>query len=378
MIIIPAHNEARGISSTLGSCLCANYPGSLLSVVVIADNCTDDTAAVAADAGVSVIERFDSTRISKGYVIGFLIDMLVESGGLDLLDAVVIIDADTTIDPDLLRYFDQGLNEGHDWIQCYYTVANPDHGWRTRLMTYAFSLFNGVMLLGENALGTSAGFVGNGMCLSTRGLRRRPWCSFGLNEDMEYSWVLRIAGEKIAFQSEVSVYGAMLGSCGEAMANQRRRWEYGRTQVRNAFLLPLLRTRRLSWWEKSVSFCRLSMPSLAGLSVLYGILMASDLAIVFWSGTDAAITGWTLAAFSLFMTLALWTYAISPFLAMRLPWKYASSLLFVPLYLSWKLLIRLGGRPRQWIRTAREWEIELLGRNQHEIARRANREEDRS
>ena len=70
-------------------------------------------------------------------------------------------------------------------------------------MTYAFSLFNGVMPLGQNALGTSAAFKGNGMCFSTRGLRRRPWKSYGLVEDMEYSWTLRIAGEKIAFQPEL-------------------------------------------------------------------------------------------------------------------------------------------------------------------------------
>ena len=136
---------------------------------------------------------------SKGYAIEFLLESLERSGELGSLDAVVIVDADTTIDPNLLRSFDQALRRGHDWIQAYYTVANPDQSWRTRLMTYAFSMFNGVMQLGQNALGSSAGFKGNGMCFSTRGLRRRPWKSYGLVEDMEYSWTLRVAGEKILF-----------------------------------------------------------------------------------------------------------------------------------------------------------------------------------
>ena len=151
---------------------------------------------------------------SKGYAIEFLLESLERSGELDSLDAVVIVDADTTIDPNLLRSFDNALRRGHDWIQAYYTVANPDQSWRTRLMTYAFSLFNGVMQLGQNALGSSAGFKGNGMCFSTRGLHRRPWRSYGLVEDMEYSWTLRVAGEKILFLPDVSVYGAMLGSGG--------------------------------------------------------------------------------------------------------------------------------------------------------------------
>ena len=111
-------------------------------------------------------------------------------------------------------------------------------------MTYAFSLFNGVMQLGQNALGSSAGFKGNGMCFSTRGLRRRPWGSYGLVEDMEYSWTLRVAGEKILFEPDVAVYGAMLGSGGKAAANQRRRWEFGRSEIRRKYLGPLLRSQR--------------------------------------------------------------------------------------------------------------------------------------
>jgi hypothetical protein len=45
-----------------------------------------------------------------------------------------VIDADTTIDPDLLIHFDQALHAGRDWLQAYYTVANPDLSWRTRLL----------------------------------------------------------------------------------------------------------------------------------------------------------------------------------------------------------------------------------------------------
>src|SRR4029077_17131138 len=130
------------------------------------------------------------------------------------------------IDPDLLRSFDRAVRQGNDWIQAYYTVANPDESWRTRLNTYAFSLFNGVIPLGQNALGSSAGFRGNGMCFSSRGLRRRPWRSYGLVEDMEYSWTLRVSGEKIRFVREALVYGAMLPSGGQAAADQRRRWEF--------------------------------------------------------------------------------------------------------------------------------------------------------
>jgi cellulose synthase/poly-beta-1,6-N-acetylglucosamine synthase-like glycosyltransferase len=255
----------------------------------------------------------------------------------------------------LLRSFDQTLREGHDWMQAYYTVANPDQSWRTRLMTYALSLFNGVMQIGQNALGSSAGFKGNGMCFSTRGLRRIPWKSYGLVEDMEYSWMLRIAGEKIVFLPGVSVYGTMLGSGGTAAANQRRRWEFGRAEIRKKFLGPMLRSKQLGWFEKTLAACELTIPSMAIIALIYLCVAGTD--VVAWlqlRGSQFTSLGAFMLAFAAFMTMSLATYAMSPFLVLRLPLRYLSSTLVFPLYVSWKLLVALGGRPQQWVRTARE------------------------
>ncbi len=55
-----------------------------------------------------------------------------------------------------------------------------------------------------------------------------------------------------------------------------------------------------------------------------------------------------------FMTASLLTYALSPFVALRLPWRYLMSIAGFPIYVGWKLLISLGGRPTQWVRTERE------------------------
>ena len=138
--------------------------------------------------------------------------------------------------PELLRAFDRELQSGHDWIQAYYTVSNPDESWRTRLLTYTFSLINGVMPLGKSRLGLGGAFKGNGMCFSVNGLNRIPWRSHGLVEDMEFSWAVRLAGEKIVFLPDVSVYGAMLVHGGAPAASQRRRWEFGRKEIRKIFL----------------------------------------------------------------------------------------------------------------------------------------------
>jgi cellulose synthase/poly-beta-1,6-N-acetylglucosamine synthase-like glycosyltransferase len=360
LVLVPAHDEEGDIAATVASCRAADYPQSLFSVLVIADNCTDRTAFVAAEAGARVVERFDAEKKSKGFALEYLIGRLVESGESDALDALVVVDADTTIDADLLRRFDEDLKAGHDWIQSYYTVANPDQSWRTRLMTYAFSLFNGVMLLGQSAIGGGGGLRGNGMCFSIRGLRRRPWASYGLVEDMEFSWMLRIGGERIAFEPSARVYGAMVGGGGKAAATQRRRWEFGRGEIRRKYAPLLVRSDRLGWWEKLVSLLEITLPTMGALFSIYLVLLILDLAVFVGSWANAEGIRWFLLACAAFTTTSVGLYAVSPFIAMRLPLRYARSLVLFPVYVLWKAVISLGGRPKAWVRTPRAGRSETI------------------
>ena len=167
LVAIPAHNEEASVAETVRSCRAVDYPSSLFDVLVIADNCTDNTAALRARSGARVLERIDATRKSKGYAIEYLIDTLKKSGELDALDALVFVDADSTVDSNLLEQFALGLDRGSDWMQCYDCVGNADRSWRTRIMAYGFSLLNGITLAGRKALGSSASLRGNGMCIST-------------------------------------------------------------------------------------------------------------------------------------------------------------------------------------------------------------------
>jgi cellulose synthase/poly-beta-1,6-N-acetylglucosamine synthase-like glycosyltransferase len=355
LVVIPAHDEEPVISKVVQSCLEVDYPRSQFEVLVVADNCSDRTAEVAQTAGARVVERLDLLRKSKGHAIDYIIDRLERTGELDGVDALVFVDADTTVDPDLLAVFDQELQSGHDWIQAYYTVSNPDESWRTRLLNYAFSLYNGVLPWGKFRLGLGALFKGNGMCLSVRGLRRIPWHCHGLVEDMEYAWILRIAGEQVVLQPDVAVQGAMLADGGEAAANQRRRWEYGRKEVRRKFLSPLIRSKRLSVWKKILAFCDLTMPAMGVFLLIYAALFTIDLLYLLGSiSPPSPLLRAFLFAFVGLSTCSIGLYSVSPFFAMRLPWRFALSVSAFPLYLFWKLGILLGGRPDRWVRTPRQ------------------------
>ena len=351
VVLIPAHDEEANVGATVASCLALAYEPSAFTVLVIADNCGDGTAEAARAAGAEVFERTDPGRRSKGYALEDVLKHLTEDRPHGPFDAAVVIDADTAVDPDLLVRFDLALAGGADWLQCYYTVLNPDASWRTRLLTYALSLFNGVWLLGQDRLGLSVGFRGNGMCFSTKGLARVPWRAYGLVEDQEFAWMLRVAGERVRFLADARVHAEMV-SRGDAAVSQRRRWEEGRRSLPGRFIRPLLASKALGPWHKLLSLVELVFPP---LMKLFGLLLLAlaihPLALAFPGLAPASRAS---APAHALMLLAVFVYAISPFLTLGLPPRYAVSLLSVPYYASWKFLAMLGGRTTVWVRTRRE------------------------
>lgn len=351
LITIPAHDEEQNVAETVRSCLAVDYDPSRVSVLVVADNCSDATAQEARLAGAEVIERIAPERRGKGFAIGYAIETLRQRNQFDHFDAIVVVDADTIVDPGLLKEFAGQLECGHDWVQGYYTVRNPDVSWRTELMTYALGLFNGVWTLGEDALGLGAGFRGNGMCLATRGLKRVPWDVHGLTEDQEFSWLLRIAGERVRFAPRARVFGEMV-SRGEGARSQRRRWETGRSALRERFTTPWLRVSGVPWSKKVLGFLDLLMPPLTTLAVgLAAVSSMHPLAMAFPSlgGVSLKLLPWHMT-----LWLILLAYLASPFLVMGMSPKYLMSLFSAPSYVAWKLATLATGRAGVWERTGRE------------------------
>ncbi|WP_165249919.1 glycosyltransferase family 2 protein [Paludisphaera soli] len=354
LIVIPAHDERVGIAETVRSCRAQAYPAELFQVLVIADNCTDDTAAIAEAEGAEVVVRNTPDKRTKGYALEYLIERLQSTRRFDGLDVLVIIDADTLASADLLRKFDARIREGADWLQCYYTVANADASWRTRLMTYAFSLVNGVAPFGMDRLGLSSPFNGNGMAFTTRGLRRVPWKAYGLVEDYEFSWIVRMAGERIVFVPDASVRATMLEHGGEAAASQRRRWEFGRRELKKRLFREVLRERRMGLIERLASAVELKTPPMMKLLALLLLLaMLNVAAFLALADPLARPAGWGLLGSSLLMAGSVSLYALTPFIVFHVPLSYLPTLAYIPFYAAWKLTIRLGDKPTQWVRTAR-------------------------
>jgi 1,2-diacylglycerol 3-beta-glucosyltransferase len=354
-VIVPAHDESGGIAQTVASLLSVDYPRELFEVVVVADNCKDDTAARANAAGARVLERVDPVRKGKGYALAHAFDAALAEGKAD---AVVVVDADTVVSPNLLSAFDARLQAGANAVQADYAVRNPGEGWRTRLMAIAFGMFHIVRSAGRESLGLSCGLRGNGMCFATELLEQVPHDAFSVVEDLEYGIRLGEHGHRVHYAGEAHVYGEMV-SAEKASRSQRARWEGGRREIARRYALPLLRRA-----------IRERNPVLADLAM--DVLMPPLSTLVVATAVGAVASA-ALAAVTRRPNLALLSFGASGILLVAYAargWKVSGtgarglvSLGYAPFYIAWKSTLRFRKKPnraetpraqaQEWVRTAR-------------------------
>jgi hypothetical protein len=223
-IVVPAHNE----EALIGRCVqsLASSADAYVELVVIAHNCTDATAAEAEAAGARVLVLNDPDRKGKGCALSY--------GFADALagpsQAVLVVDADSVVSPNLIEAVRQRFLTGAQAVQCRYEVYNSEESSRTRLMTLAFQGFNVVRPRGRERLGLSAGILGNGFALHREVLTRIPYGAYSVVEDLEYHLALVRAGIRVEFVDTAVVSGEMPRS-DQGASTQRARWEGGRQRM---------------------------------------------------------------------------------------------------------------------------------------------------
>jgi cellulose synthase/poly-beta-1,6-N-acetylglucosamine synthase-like glycosyltransferase len=226
-IAIPAHNEAGAIGRCVRSVAACPIPDSLeIQIVVVADNCTDATADLARASGAQALVRSDPSHRGKGFALKFAFETLLSEG----FDAVLVVDADSIVDPNFVTESVRLFRAGADGVQARYVVLNSDASVRTRLMNVAFMAFNVLRARGRERLGLSSGISGNGFGLSRATLEAVPIQTQSLVEDLDYHLRLVEAGRRIVFADSTRVRGEM-PTGGRAASTQRARWEGGRART---------------------------------------------------------------------------------------------------------------------------------------------------
>jgi len=313
----------------------------------VADNCEDDTAAQARAAGAIVLERHDTERRGKGYAL-----LLAFSSLPPEVDAVVVIDADTLVSPNILRAFAARRDLGAVAIQADYAVRNPNAGWRTRLIAIAFGAFHIVRSRARERLGLSCGLRGNGMCFSAELLAEVPHEAFSIVEDVEYGLRLGEAGYRVQYADEAHVYGEMV-STAAAAGSQRRRWEEGRKDLvrRNGFRLLRagLRQRNRVLLDLALD---LLIPPLSRIAV-FSVLFLSLAGVLSFAAGSVMCSVWLFGA----CLLAVLIYVLRGWSVSGTGFRGLLDLGLAPLYVVWKagLRLRKASRPTSsWVRTKRE------------------------
>ena len=359
-VIVPAHNEELVLAGTLASLAAQDYPAECFEVVVVADNCTDGTFALARAQGATVWERVNRDQRGKGYALNHAISLLLARPVVP--DGFIVIDADTMAAPDFLACMSARLSATQDkrgyaaW-QGRYGVLNTRDGWRAALMTAAFDLVNHVKPLGRDRLGLSAGLKGNGMAFTCPLAAALPWPGGSLTEDLDYGLELaRRFGLRVQYAPEAQVRAQMPATASQA-ASQRKRWERGRLSLVRERALPLLmeglRLRSLllldAAWE-------LLTPPLAELAAL---LLAFAGLVAFGTASRCLPHPGVWAIAGTLGILGLLVYILGGLRVARAKPEVYAALLRAPFYAFWKFALLLGGRKPSkntadaWVRTER-------------------------
>jgi cellulose synthase/poly-beta-1,6-N-acetylglucosamine synthase-like glycosyltransferase len=350
-VIVPAHDEEAGIAATVRSILATDYPPELRRVVVVADNCRDATAERARRAGAEVLVRDDPERRGKGRALAFAFARTLADGRAD---AVVVVDADASVSPNLLRAFSARLAAGARVVQSENLVGNPYASWRTGILAVAFALIHTVRSLARERLGLSAGLSGTGMCFATGILREVPHRASSIVEDLEYGIQLGLAGHRVAYAAEAWVRSDMSAS-GEGGRAQRARWEDGRRQMARRYALPLLRRGLASRDPVLVDLgVDLIVPPLSTLGALAAAGTAASLAASWGTGTAHAAAAAVAWSASLAAVLA---YVGRGWQVSGTGWRGLEALLHAPAFLVWRLGVAWTRRfraPDEWVRATRD------------------------
>jgi cellulose synthase/poly-beta-1,6-N-acetylglucosamine synthase-like glycosyltransferase len=349
-IVIPANNEAKVIGKTLESIRNVNYPGRLYETVVIADNCSDETAKIVKEHGISCFERYDNKKKGKGFALQWAFERLKEGNNFDTHDAFVIVDADTIMDPDFLRAMDSRLSRGQMAIQGYYDVINPEASPMASLSYLGFVLSRNLRYKGRTRMGWSSNLLGNGMCFSKEVMGRFGWNATSIVEDVEYAVTLRLNGTKVSFAPEAKIFAEIPRTFKESRI-QRSRWDIGKFQIRNKYLCQLMkeaiRTKDVSYLDTAMELLIPPFSLFLGLSfALFGLFMA-----IAFEGFTALSTVWFT------IVSALIAYVLVGLVFARASWRIYKNLIYAPLFLLWRVETVIWGYfwkiGKKWLKTER-------------------------
>ena len=227
MAIIPAHNEEAVVGNLIESLKNQTYNKELYDIYVIADNCTDNTAKIARDAGAIVYERFDETKKTKGYALNWFLQQKIKEDAP--YDAFFVFDADNIVDKNFIKNMNKKLCQGEDVVQGYRDIKNPSDNWITAGYAIFYWQMHRFYHLARYNIGLSPLLNGTGFMVKFDVIKPQGWDTETLTEDIEFSLKRIIKGKKLGWATDAIVYDEQPTGFRQSWS-QRSRWTVGHIQ----------------------------------------------------------------------------------------------------------------------------------------------------
>ena len=230
-VLIPARNEEAVISGLLNSIRQQTYPSEQIDIYVIADNCTDHTADLAAGLGAYVIRRFNHIKVGKGYALDYAFRQIDAQKGLSYYDAYLVFDADNVLDADYFTAINRTFSQGYDIVTSYRNSKNYGTNWISAGYALWFIRESRFLNGARMKTGNSCAISGTGFLVSSRMIQEDGGWKYNLlTEDIEFSTDHIIRGHKIGYCRDAILYDEQPVTF-RASWNQRLRWTKGFYQV---------------------------------------------------------------------------------------------------------------------------------------------------
>lgn len=333
MAIIPAHNEEAVVENLIASLQKQNYPRDCYDIYVIADNCTDNTAKIAKNAGAIVYERFDAMHKTKGAALKWFLAQKIEEDAP--YDAFCIFDADNIVDVNFLQNMNKKLCQGETVVQGYRDIKNPTDSWITAGYAIFYWTMNRFYHLARYNIGLSPLINGTGFMVRFDQIKPEGWNTKTLTEDIEFSLKQIIRGRKLGWARDAIVYDEQPVGFKQSWS-QRSRWTVGHIQCMQEY------TKQLAVATKENK----TVMNFDGLLYIVGSIPMFVITLILLLVNGALYLGHGLTGAELIMNYARYIIPtfflpiVTAILIMKLEHKevkpMAKGLLFYPLFLgSW-------------------------------------------
>jgi len=344
VVLVPAHNEVGGIAHTV-----ANIRAQMRAedrLLVVADNCSDDTALVARGSGAEVIERFDSERRGKGYAL----DHGVRHLAADPRQVLVIVDADCSLAAGALERLVNRCTSSGRPVQGLYLMHAPEGAsLKQRVAEFAWRVKNGVRPSGGLRLGQPCALMGTGMAFPWCLINRASLASGHLVEDMKLGIDLALAGHPPLFESGARI-DSMFPVTEASAQSQRLRWEHGHIATLLVEGPRLIRHAVVSGDVRLLGMALdLMVPPVTLLLGMVVVTAAIGIALAAQGSAGVGMMAFAALAVLIAALVRCWWVAGRSLLS-------AKDLLRAPAYALWKLPVYLRfvtRRQTDWVRTDR-------------------------